>query len=289
MQRVNKSQRVSAYSGANPPAIHVGMGETFVMETNDRFQGYTSPDDAPLDLLMSMTGPVYVGGTEPGDTLSIEVLDITPSLGYGWIVATPGRAMLKNRVDEWRRRKVQINGDRVWFNDKIALPYAPMIGRIGVAPAGEPKSCNSVGPFGGAMSNIAIGPGAKVLLPVFEEGALLTIEDVHAAMGDGESASSAVEMGAEVTLRCDVSTVLQVDRPVVVTQDAIMTTGEGDTMEAASHMAVNEMARLLMYKLDLDPIDAAMLVSVAVDARFSYVGGPPYRAKAVISRALLGL
>ena len=289
MQRVSKSQRVSAYSGANSPAIHVGMGETFVMETNDRFQGYTSPDDAPLDLLMSMTGPVYVGGTEPGDTLSIEVLDITPSLSYGWIVATPGRAMLKNRVDEWRRRKVQINGDRVWFNDKIALPYAPMIGRMGVAPAGEPKSCNSVGPFGGAMSNIAIGPGAKVLLPVFEEGALLTIEDVHAAMGDGESASSAVEMGAEVTLRCDVSTVLQVDRPVVVTQDAIMTTGEGDTMEAASHMAVDDMARLLMYKLDLDPIDAAMLVSAAVDARFSYVGGPPYRAKAVISRALLGL
>jgi amidase len=289
MQRVNKSQRVSAYSGANPPAIHVGMGETFVMETNDRFQGYTSPDDAPLDLLMSMTGPVYVGGTEPGDTLSIEVLDITPSLGHGWIVATPGRAMLKNHVDEWRRRKVQIAGDRVWFNDRIALPYAPMIGRMGVAPAGEPMPCNSVGPFGGAMSNIAIGPGAKVLLPVFEEGALLTIEDVHAAMGDGESASSAVEMGAEVTLRCDVSTVLQVDRPVVLTQDAVMTTGEGDTMEAASHMAVNEMARLLMYKLDLDPIDAAMMVSVAVDARFSYVGGPPYRAKAVISRALVRL
>ena len=61
MRRVNKSQRVSAYSAENPPAIHVGMGETFIMETNDRFQGYTSPDDAPLDLLMSMTGPVYVG------------------------------------------------------------------------------------------------------------------------------------------------------------------------------------------------------------------------------------
>jgi hypothetical protein len=60
-------------------------------------------------------------------------------------------------------------------------------------------------------------------------------------------------------------------------------------MEAASHMAVNEMARLLMYKLNLDPIDAAMLVSAAVDARFSYVGGPPYRAKAVVARALVGL
>jgi amidase len=289
MKRVSKSQRVSTYSAENPPAIRVGMGESFVMETNDRFQGYTSPDDAPLDLLLSMTGPVYVGGVEPGETLAIEVLNITPSTDYGWIVATPGRAMLKDRVTEWRRRKVQIDGNRVRFNDTITLPYAPMIGRMGVAPAGEPKSCNSVGRFGGAMSNIAIGPGAKVLLPVFVEGGLLTIEDVHAAMGDGESASSAVEMGSEVTLRCDISTGLQVDRPVVITREAVLTTGEGDTMEAASHMAMDEMARLLMYKLDLDPVDAAMLISVAVDARFSYVGGPPYRAKAVISRALLGM
>ena len=287
MKQVHKSQRVSTYSADNPPAIRVGLGETFVMETNDRFQGYTSPEDAPLDLLMSMTGPVFIGGVEPGDTLSVEVLDILPSLGYGWIVATPGRAMLKNRVTEWRRRKVEINGDRVLFNHKITLPYAPMIGRLGVAPADEPKSCNSVGRFGGAMSNVAIGPGAKLLLPVFVEGALLTIEDVHAAMGDGESASSAVEMGAEVTLRCDVSTGLQVDRPVVITRDEVMTTGEGETMEAASHMAVDEMARLVMYKLDLDAIDAAMLVSIAVDARFSYVGGPPYRAKAAIARSLL--
>ena len=289
MKRVSRSQRVSAYSEKNPPALSVGLGETFIMETNDRFQGYTSPDDAPLDLLMSMTGPVYVGGIEPGETLSVEVLDITPSMGYGWIVATPGRAMLKNRVDEWRRRKVPIEGDRVLFNNRITLPYAPMIGRMGVAPAGEPKACNSVGRFGGAMSNIAISPGATVYLPVFVDGALLTIEDVHAAMGDGESASSAVEMGSEVTLRCDVSTKLQVERPVVITRDEVMTTGEGETMEAASYMAVDAMASLLMYHLELDAVDAAMLISSAVDTRFSYVGGPPYRAKAVVSRTVARL
>ena len=90
MRRVTKSQRVSAYSAANPPAINVGMGETFIMETNDRFQGYTSPDDAPMDLLMSMTGPVYVGGAEPGDTLSVEVLDITPSRAMAGSWRLPG-------------------------------------------------------------------------------------------------------------------------------------------------------------------------------------------------------
>lgn len=289
MKRVSKDQRVSSYSADNPPAIRVGLGETFIMETNDRFQGYTSPEDAPMDLLLSMTGPVFVGGAFEGDTLAVEVLDIKPSQGYGWIVATPGRAMLKDRITEWRRRKVPIDDAGVHFNDAIVLPYAPMIGRLGVAPAGEPKSCNSVGPFGGAMSNIAVAPGATVYLPVFVDGALLTIEDVHAAMGDGESASSAVEMGAEVTLRCDIATGFQVERPVVVTRHEVMTTGEGQTMEAASRLAVDEMARLLMGKLQLDAVDAAMLISAAVDARFSYVGGPPYRAKAAIARSLLGL
>src|SRR5690606_8914334 len=126
-----------------------------------------------------------------------------------------------------------------------------------------------------------------VYLPVFVDGALLTIEDVHAAMGDGESASSAVEMGAEVTLRCDIATSFQAERPVVVTRDEVMTTGEGQTMEAASRMAMDEMATLIMRQLGLDAVDAAMLVSVAVDARFSYVGGPPYRAKAAIARSLI--
>jgi len=92
-----------------------------------------------------------------------------------------------------------------------------------------------------------------------------------------------------VTLRCDVSTKLQVERPVVFTRDEVMTTGEGETMEAASHMAVDTMASLLMHHLELDAVDAAMLISAAVDARFSYVGGPPYRAKAVISRAVARL
>lgn len=289
MKRVSKDQRVNSYSAANPPAIRVGMGETFVMETNDRFQGYTSPEDAPMDLLLSMTGPVFVGGAFTGDTLAVEILDIKPLQGYGWIVATPGRAMLKDRITEWRRRKVSIDGDQIRFTDSITLPYAPMIGRLGVAPEGEAKSCNSVGLFGGAMSNIAIGPGATVYLPVFVDGALLTIEDVHAAMGEGESASSAVEMGAEVTLRCDVATALQVQRPVVITRTEVMTTGEGQTMEAASRLAVDAMATLIMQRLNLDAVDAAMLISAAVDARFSYVGGPPYRAKAAIARSLLKL
>ena len=289
MKRVSKEQRVNTYSAKHPPAIRIGPGETFIMETNDRFQGYTSPEDAPLDMLLSMTGPVYVAGTQPGDTLSVEILDIKPAVGYGWIVATPGRAVLKDRVHEWRRRKVMLEGDRVWFNERISFPYAPMIGRMGVAPEGEAKPSNSVGPFGGAMSNTAVGPGATVYLPVFVEEALLTIEDVHAAMGDGESATSAVEMAAEVTLRVDIATHLQVERPLVITRDALMTTGEGSTMEVASRMAVDEMATLLMGRLGLDAVDAAMLVSVAVDARFSYIGGAPYRAKAIIPRSLLGL
>jgi acetamidase/formamidase len=76
---------------------------------------------------------------------------------------------------------------------------------------------------------------------------------------------------------------------MVVTREHIITTGEGDTMEAASRMALDEMATLLMRRLGLDAVDAAMLVSIAVDARLSYVGGPPYRAKALLPRSLIKL
>jgi acetamidase/formamidase len=74
-----------------------------------------------------------------------------------------------------------------------------------------------------------------------------------------------------------------------MTRDEVMTTGEGQTMEAASRQAVDGMAELIMQRLYLDAVDAAMLISAAVHARFSYIGGPPYRAKAAIARSLLKL
>ncbi len=92
MQRVTRDQLCTTFSADNPPALRVRAGDTFVMETNDRFATYEGPDSSPeaMEILRTMAGPVYIEGAKAGDTLKIEVLKIDLPLPYGWIGATPG-------------------------------------------------------------------------------------------------------------------------------------------------------------------------------------------------------
>jgi amidase len=164
-----------------------------------------------------MTGPVYIEGANPGDTLKIEVLDIALPLDYGWIGATPGRGPLGDRIPAFRKTRVKITPEGVIFNDRIIMPLRPMIGRIGVAPHEEARRSNEKGEFGGGMGNTQITKGSTVYLPVFHAGGLLTIGDCHAAMGDGEATASAVECAFDATFRVTIAEHFTVRRPVVTT------------------------------------------------------------------------
>jgi len=241
MNRVTNDQLITSFDANNPPALSVQPGETFVMETNDRFATYEGPNSTPeaMETLKTMAGPVYIEGAKPGDTLKIEVLDATLPLDYGWIGATPGRGPLGDKIPEFRKTKVAITKKGVLFGDKITLPLRPMIGRIGVAPKDGPKASNEKGAFGGGMGNCQITKGATVYLPVFQDGGLLTIGDCHAAMGDGEATASAVECALDATFRVSIAENLSLSRPDVTNQNEVMTTGEGETMEAATKIAID--------------------------------------------------
>jgi len=289
MNRVTKDQLCTSFSALNPPALRVQPGETFVMETNDRFAVYEGPDSAPeaMEVLKTMAGPVYIEGAKPGDTLKIDVLDVTLPLDYGWIGATPGRGPLGQRIPAFRKARVQITPDGVLFNGNIKLPSRPMIGRLGLAPKDGPLPSNAKGEFGGGMGNTQIGKGATVYLPVFHDGGLLTIGDCHAAMGDGEATASAVECAVDATLRVTIEERFTVRRPVVETADEVMTTGEGETMEAATDMAIQAMADLLMDHLSIDDTDAAMLIASAADVRTGLAGHPPYTMRVSVPKSML--
>jgi amidase len=289
MNRVTKDQLCTSFSALNPPALRVQPGETFVMETNDRFAVYEGPDSAPeaMEVLKTMAGPVYIEGAKPGDTLKIDVLDVTVPLDYGWIGATSGRGPLGQRIPAFRKTRVQITPDGVIFNGNIKLPSRPMIGRMGLAPQDGPLPSNAKGDFGGGMGNTQIAKGATVYLPVFHDGALLTIGDCHAAMGDGEATASAVECAVDATLRVTIEERFTVRRPVVETADEVMTTGEGETMEAATDMAIQAMADLLMDHLDIDDTDAAMLIASAADVRTGLAGHPPYTMRVSVPKSML--
>ncbi|MSQ47765.1 MAG: hypothetical protein EXR78_05145 [Deltaproteobacteria bacterium] len=288
MQKISKDHVVRTFDATHPPAARVRCGDVFVMETNDRFRNWNDAKAWPMEQLTVMTGPVYVEGVQPGQVLTVDILDVRPTQGFGYVIAIPGFGMFKDKV-EFRKKIVPIEGNQVRYSDTITLPYAPMVGKVGLAPAQGSLPSNASGAFGGELANTQVGPGSTVYLPVFVEGGLLTIEDVHARMGDGESAASAVEMAAEVTMRCGVASELKLTRPLVVTRDEVLTLGEGETMEAAARMALDGMATLLMERTKIDLTEAAMLVSIAADMRISYIGGTPYQVRAAMKREIVGL
>src|SRR5262249_59050244 len=150
MKRVTRDQLCTSFSAAHTPVLRVQPGEPFVMETNDRFATYEGPTSSPeaLEILKTMAGPVYIEGTKPGDTLKIEVLDVTLPLDYGWIGATPGRGPPGDRIPAFRKARVQITPDAVIFNDRVTMPLRPVVGRIGVAPQEGTKRSNDRGACG---------------------------------------------------------------------------------------------------------------------------------------------
>jgi amidase len=288
MQKISKDHVVRTFDATHPPVARVQPGEVFVMETNDRFRDWNDGKKWPMEQLTVMTGPVFVEGAQPGQVLSVDILDIRPTQGFGYVITIPGYGAFKDRV-EFRKKIVPIEGNQVHYSDKITLPFAPNVSKIGLAPANGSQPSNASGAFGGQLSNSQLGPGSTVYLPVLVEGGLLTIEDVHAKMGDGEIAGSAVEIAAEVTMRCGIAGELKLGHPLIITQKEVLTMGEGETVETAVRMALDELAHLLMERTGIDITEAAMLVSIAADLRISEMGGKPCHVRAAMAREIVGL
>ncbi len=288
MQKISKDHVVRTFDATHPPVARVQPGEVFVMETNDRFRDWNDGKNWPMEQITVMTGPVFVEGTQPGQVLTVDILDIRPTQGFGYVIAIPGYGAFKDRV-EFRKKIVPIEGNQVHYSDKITLPFAPNVSKIGLAPANGSQPSNAVGAFGGQLSNSQLGPGSTVYLPVLVEGGLLTIEDVHAKMGDGEIAGSAVEIAAEVTMRCGIASELKLGHPLIITQKEVLTMGEGETVETAVRMALDELAHVLMERTGIDITEAAMLVSIAADLRISEMGGKPCHVRAAMAREIVGM
>jgi len=155
-------------------------------------------------------------------------------------------------------------GDQVLLTEKVRLPLRPMIGTIGVAPATPNVDVSEPpGTQGGNMDCPDVRAGARLFLPVFRSGALLSLGDVHATQGDGEISTTGIEIRARVTLQVD----LQKGRPAAMTwprldlPEAIATIVSAGPMERAFELACREMILWLEEEWGLSRSDAYLLLS----------------------------
>jgi len=141
-----------------------------------------------------ITGPIYIKGADPGDTLLVEILEIKLS-DNGFTSISQGVTPLNLYIEQSKTRFCEVIGSHIHFiNEKghdIIIDSEPFIGTIGVSPSSEAVSTITPGNHGGNMDCIDIHEGSLLMLPVSRPGALFSLGDVHAVQGDGEISGTA--------------------------------------------------------------------------------------------------
>jgi len=138
------------------------------------------------------------------------------------------------------------------------------------------------------MDNREVREGATVLLPVFLDGALLCLGDIHSLQGDGELISG-VETEADVTVTVRGRNDFPISFPVLVNRSELQTIANGRSIEEASKIALDNMAKILVKQLGMTYIDAAFLLSAVGDVRVNQVVDPLFSVRVCISRDILPL
>lgn len=278
---------IYAFSKANEPVMKVASGSTVTIETYDCFTNQLKTTDQFQSLdwnqINPATGPIYIEGAQPGDVLAVKIEKIE-LVEEGVMAVGPGLGVLGKRLDKYEAKPIPIRDGKAIFNDQFHIPLNPMIGVIGVAPAGDPISCGTPGDHGGNMDNKMITTGATLYFPVFAEGALFALGDLHAAMGDGEIGVSGIEIPAKVTVHLEVKKGKSIPSPMLENEESIVTIASAQTLDEAVSRSVEQMADFLAPQLNMPFSEVVMLLSAIGQTEICQVVDPLMTARFVVPK-----
>lgn len=283
MRKITREHVIYEMSAGNCPAAKVESGETVVFETYDCYQGQLLPEgntfkDFDRKYSNPATGPVYVNGAMPGDMLkiTIEKLQMGP---VGILDIGPNSGALKEWFSEPVINRIHVDGNILKYNEELSVEIKPMIGVIGNAPAEGSVSTMTPMDHGGNMDCTKIEEGAVLYLPVFVEGALLSVGDFHAIMGDGEVGNCGLEIEGEATLKLEVVRDMHVTFPMIENEEQWITVAYGETLDEAALKASKQMFRFLNEYCGLSHVDAGMLIDMLGDLMVCQIVNPMKTAR----------
>ncbi|BBY89918.1 acetamidase/formamidase family protein [Mycolicibacterium tokaiense] len=295
--------------GGAAPVMRIKPGTVLTLWTEDAYGGrITSRDDVAsvaLDTedLNPQTGPFFIEGAEPGDTLAVHLVDLTPARTwgastlipfFGGLTSVPASPTLQPALPEqtWiydydsTRRTVTFSAQRSEF--EVALPANPMLGTVGVAP-GRREVRSSLVPdsFGGNMDTPEMTAGATCYLGVNVPGALFSLGDGHYRQGEGESCGTAVEGAMHVTAIVELIKGGAPAWPRLETDTHLMTIGSGRPLEEAWRAGQVEMITWMGELYGLDRLDAYQLLTQISQVPIANVVDTNYSAVTKIDKRLL--
>lgn len=217
-----------------------------------------------------LTGPIFVEGAEPGDTLEVRIRKIDYAIPYAYNSFSPRSGVLT--PDDFAKGAMKIipldqARGVAKFASNIEIPLRPFFGSMGVAPPESAGRVNSAPPgiHAGNLDNKDLVVGTKLLIPVHVPGALFEVGDGHAGQGNGEVDITALETSLTGTFEFVVRKDLKLKAPRGETPTHWIAMGLNPDLTEALKMAVRETIDFLETEKHLSREDAYMLASVGVD------------------------
>lgn len=287
----------NTYSFAHPPALTIKPGDRVTTKTVDA-GGVDWTGKQVASGGNPLTGPFFIEGAEPGDTLvvTLEKVETNRATAYSSSLLAPytvDPGAIAARVDREPRRTT-------WILDKakgvarlqegdiqpggIELPLRPMLGCVGIAPSRqEAFRSGSPGPWGGNMDYVGVETGVSVMLPVNEPGALLFLGDGHARQGEGEVVGTGLETSMDVVFTVRLIKKAAIAWPRIETAQDIKVLGSARPLLEAFQSATTELHRWLVKDYGLTERGAQLLMGQAaeydianvVDSSFTVVAKMP--------------
>ena len=292
--------------GVAPPVARLKPGDVLDTNTVDAFGNAIKKPGDSLSMVKGdnpLTGPFYIEGAAPGDTLAVKILDLQVDGDQGVGAFAPGFGAL-NETNYTPMLHTPLP-DKIWFypidhasntatfkaldsDFSVKIPLHPFFGCIGVAPAnGEARSSIVPAEFGGNMDAPEVSVGNTLYLPVNVAGALLYMGDGHAAMGDGEVAGTAIEVPLRARLQLDLIKGQKINWPRFENDHAIMTVGAYRPLDDSLRIAFTELVAWIHNDYGLSELDAYELLSKVAKIHLDEMVDPNYVIVASIEKKYL--
>ena len=306
--RPDREQYAFTFGGV-APVRKVTPGTMLRLWTDDAFCGNlqhtTDMPSAKLTMpfVNPQTGPFYVEGAEPGDTLALHLVDLSPARSwgasstiplFGGLTGTERTATLQDPLEErtWiyevDRQRWTVAFQAQSTDLRLELPMDPMLGTVGVAPAaGEVRSSLVPDTFGGNMDTPEMRAGATCYLGVNVSGALFSVGDGHYRQGEGEACGTAVEGAMDVSLIVELIKGGAPAWPRIETDDHLAVIGSSRPLEDAWRTSQVGMVRWLGELYGLDKLDAYQLLTQVSESPLANVVDANYSAVTKVAKALL--
>jgi len=252
------------FDNAQAPVLNINPGDTVVFETAAAANNQVVPGATIAEVIHyntavegrgphTLTGPVYVNGAEPGDTISIHINKIVPR-PYASNDTTPNKGLfpeLFGNIHPYvKYYYLDLQKNQMQFAPGIIVPLAPFPGVVAVARSEPGKySSGPPGTFGGNMDLRELTEGSTLYLPVFVKGALVWTGDSHAGQGNGEIDLTAIETAfAEFNVTIDLIKNKTITWPRAETKSDWIAVGYDEDLNKAFDILKEETTKLIMEK-----------------------------------------